>query len=207
MGTYAYDLNDKELDQLEKVVRAKADYDLEQELTVGPGRILERYGFGTLDRRKVTRKVEKAAFAIGAIVMACPHGQRVSNPYVSRENMCSQCNFYDWRPQFHYLGSLSWFHMPAQLVYRLLKPALEESGGYSITKDAAWLNLGLEPRSTKYFESLDLTAQDRIISDMERVLGHLAARGFIKFQAIGDIWQVQDVQSKWIPEELVYLTS
>ena len=203
--SYRFDLSARELDQLEAVVRAKADYDLEQDLTVGAGRIQDRYGYGTLDRRKISPKVEEAAFYVGAVIMVCPHGKKVTNTWTSRGNMCEKCTPADWRPQFHYLGALDYYLMPAQLVYRLLKPALEKHGGYSITKHEAWLTVGIEPRGTDYFESLSSKEQDVIVTNMERVLRYLAARGFIQFRAIGDIWEIRDVQASWAPEELVYL--
>lgn len=66
--------------------------------------------------------------------------------------------------------------LPIEALWRLVKPMIEKSSGYSIIKDRAWAH------------SLNLNKDD--IAGREAILYKLDRAGYINFNAIGSIWRI-----------------
>lgn len=71
-----------------------------------------------------------------------------------------------------------------EVLWEILKPALQQHSGYSITTNAVWRKLGL------YERGRGVLHRPEHLETMQRCLIRLAAYQYIWFQAAGEVWSI-----------------
>ena len=87
------------------------------------------------------------------------------------------------------------FYLPQEALWRLIKPMLEKSHGFSVTKSRRWHMFDIWPSDNKQCKVADIEA-------MMHIFGELAKWGYIIFQSAGSIWQITETPERAARSEL-----
>lgn len=147
-----------------------------------------------IDRRKITKRIERWAVAHGLCMYKCKHGH-VSNDWLiwdcpeSQGNKCSWrlfANDQTWVKRFDAeidLPAEILWHFVQQFLYRDLPDGTREAKGHSLSKDRGWRELDIYEDGCRFATERDHIAKMTILLKLDLA-------GYITFQHAGNIWQI-----------------
>lgn len=174
-----WQFSDKEIDQIVKLVQKWATGSLTP-----------------IDRRRYSKQVLDYAERYKLIKKGSDMKMK---PFLD-ENDNMGMRLPDWvKPDRYHISDDDIFdpawNLPQEVLYQILKPALEKSSGRSIVRSKVWLQLNIAPEGHKWHNGFD------DIKRMMNILNNLMSWNYIIFQYAGDIWRIELTEDRAIRSE------